>query len=113
MRAQVNGSVIFQMPAVRNKRATAKAATWLALVFQTGILFAILADYGLYGHYSGGSAAVDRGGARPGGVERDIEDDARVAWAELGFRQESRHQDRRTERRYLPRGLDRSWSASA
>ena len=46
MRAQVNGSVIFQIPAVRNNRATAKAAMWPTLDFQAGIMFAILADYG-------------------------------------------------------------------
>ncbi len=35
--AQPKGSEIFQMPLDRNKSATAKAATWLAMLFQAGI----------------------------------------------------------------------------
>src|ERR1700722_2829012 len=90
MRAQVNGSVIFQMPAVRNKRATAAAAMWLTLVFQTGILFAILADHGLYNHYSRCPTAMDRRRAR-------AEGNARATRTCLELREANGHQDRRAE----------------
>src|ERR1700722_14057499 len=95
MRAQVNGSAIFPPPAVRNNRATAAAAMWLALVFQTGILFAILADNGLYNHYSRCASTVDCSGAR-------AESNARATGPRLGLREAIGHQDRRAECGDLP-----------
>src|SRR5580698_11525791 len=99
MRAQVNGCVIFQIPAVRNRSATATAAATLIKRFQVGTDSVILSNHGPHRDGSARRAAVDRGGARADRREEYRENDAWLADRGMGPGPAKRHQERRAQRR--------------